>query len=466
MDILRQKTIITPEDQKAYFEEKVFPEYEKTQPDMLLYGILKNDDLIGYGGLVHIDWIVGSAEISFLLEPVANSDVQIFCEIFEAFLKFIKGVAFKIFPLNKIYTSAYDIRPHLYISLERQGFSLEARILKSVRVGDELVDEVKHCFFMSQYVDKERFNVLVTSISSKVPLLREVRNACRKFDPLAKIHGCDSNEDVIARYFVDEFWHVNTSELTVDYIVGYCVDNDIRLIIPTRDGELKFWASIKTELKTYGIVVLVSNIQSIVTCLDKKLFSDFCEQSEINAIASFELPDNKHSLWVVKERFGAGSDKILLGLSAEDAIKAKDKFDAPIFQPMHTGLEVSVDAFINQRGELHGLIIRKRSMVIKGESQVTEIIDDSKLADDFKLMISKFKFYGPIVIQAFINDNQATLIECNPRFGGASTLSISAGLDMFYWSLKEVNGELEDCDSFKRNASVNKQVRYKQDLIL
>ena len=42
------------------------------------------------------------------------------------------------------------------------------------------------------------------------------------------------------------------------------------------------------------------------------------------------------------------------------------------------------------------------------------------------------------MLQMFITpQNEFFLIECNPRFGGASTLSIKAGLESFKWAYLE-----------------------------
>ena len=46
MQILRQSHVITPEMQIKYFNESVFPEYEKKNPDKFLVSILNDDELI------------------------------------------------------------------------------------------------------------------------------------------------------------------------------------------------------------------------------------------------------------------------------------------------------------------------------------------------------------------------------------------------------------------------------------
>ena len=44
--------------------------------------------------------------------------------------------------------------------------------------------------------------------------------------------------------------------------------------------------------------------------------------------------------------------------------------------------------------------------------------------------------HAPIIDE----DDNLHIIECNPRFGGASTLGIVAGVDSLFWSLLEASG--------------------------
>ena len=104
--------------------------------------------------------------------------------------------------------------------------------------------------------------------------------------------------------------------------------------------------------------------------------------------------------------------------------------------------------------------------VINGESFVTEIIDDIGLEKEFADILKKLKLKGHSVMQAIINEKGINIIECNPRFGGASTLSVKAGLDTFYWTILEDNGINIEAYPFIKRESIKKQVRYSEDFTL
>jgi carbamoyl-phosphate synthase large subunit len=58
------------------------------------------------------------------------------------------------------------------------------------------------------------------------------------------------------------------------------------------------------------------------------------------------------------------------------------------------------------------------------------------------------------------------VVECNPRFGGASTLGLAAGLQTFVWAYLEAQGEPLTSRPFHRLAGERRQVRFAADRIL
>ena len=140
---LRQNVLLTKTDQDKYFNNTIAQLFEEKQPEQLLFSYLKGDKLIGYGGLVHIDWVRGTAEISMIMETKLQK--KHFIEIWTIFLVLIKHVALNA-NLTEVYTFAYDLRPKLYVALEQSGFKMFDRIPKAVRVGSEQVDIVIHNF--------------------------------------------------------------------------------------------------------------------------------------------------------------------------------------------------------------------------------------------------------------------------------------------------------------------------------
>lgn len=315
----------------------------------------------------------------------------------------------------------------------------------------------------------ERFNLLITSINKKVPLIKAVRSASSRFGIINQIIGADSDANCIGRYFVDDFWEMPPIVgLSIDDLIKYCHTNQIAYIIPTRDGELLFFANHKQTLREQGIMVMISDPQVINICFDKLLFYGHSSPFGFPVIeTSLDINGMTCETYVVKERFGAGSHSIGLNLNHEQAVNHRKYLTNPVFQPFIPGKEYSVDLYVNSRGKTHGIITRIRELIVNGESQITTTEQNPKLERICANFAETLGLYGHIVFQVLIDsNNKLHIIECNSRFGGASTLSIAMGLDSFFWFLLESNGIDLDSYPFRRSPIEKTQIRYAEDLII
>jgi RimJ/RimL family protein N-acetyltransferase len=139
---LRQSKALTKEDQDNYFNTIVSKLFDETSPKQLLFSFLEKDECIGYGGLVHINWIDKHAEISFIMNTKLERDN--FEKYWSAYLTLIKQLAFNELCLHKIFTYAFDIRPHLYNVLEKNDFTKEVQLKEHCRFNGEYKDVVIH----------------------------------------------------------------------------------------------------------------------------------------------------------------------------------------------------------------------------------------------------------------------------------------------------------------------------------
>ena len=312
-------------------------------------------------------------------------------------------------------------------------------------------------------------NVLITSASKKIGLLKAIKKSSSKISSNVKIYSGDTNPNALCKYFSDDFYLMPpTIELNKSEILNWCKVNNITAIIPTRDGELLFWANWKLELFNNGIRVMVPDTHSVETCLDKLMFSSSCINLNLPVINSYLTIENCDSnFFVVKERYGAGSHSIAINVNKESALKHSETLENPLFQPFIQGSEISVDSYITQSGIVKGIVTRFRSVVDNGESVITETFFNEALNNQLLDIIIKLNLYGHIILQIILDPlNNIHIIECNSRFGGASTLSIEAGLDSFYWFLHEANGINIDKLPFQLKKQKITQIRFPQDMIV
>ena len=139
---LRQKEPLTEAGQDAYFNNVVAKLFEEEKPGQILFSYLEGGKCIGYGGLVHINWQDRNAEISFVMDTALEKD---YFELhWKQYIALLEEVAFKDLQIHKIYTYAFDLRPHLYPIFESAGFYKEAELQQHVLFEGEYKSVIIH----------------------------------------------------------------------------------------------------------------------------------------------------------------------------------------------------------------------------------------------------------------------------------------------------------------------------------
>jgi len=314
---------------------------------------------------------------------------------------------------------------------------------------------------------KKPLKLLVSSAAGKVPLVRAMQAAVKKIDPNGRVIAGDTNPESLTAHVADHFWLMPPTNIdNLEMIIRGLHDQNISLVLPSRDGELMFWAKNADRMKSEGITVLVSKYESLERCLDKLEFWYFGDSKGLPFIpTSDQISSINSNRFVVKERFGAGSKSIGIDLDYEQAIAPASKLEFPIFQPFITGNEFTVDAWVNQDHTVKAVALRYRNKVVNGESQITTTFSNNALEIQIRNLIEFLELNGPVVLQVIHDQNyDIQVIECNARFGGASTLGVFAGVDSFYWSILEAQGANLNDYPFIRSKIEVRQVRIPTDI--
>ncbi len=149
IDVLRQDGEITPDMQVAYFDTQIWPSFSQANPRQVLVTLLHRDLRIGYGGLVHMAWAHGRAEVSFLVAPDIAADEGRYGEAFDAFFSLIKTLAFEDLGLNRLTTETYVSRTKHIERYQAQGFVEEGRLRQHVKVNGVYLDSLLHACLAS-----------------------------------------------------------------------------------------------------------------------------------------------------------------------------------------------------------------------------------------------------------------------------------------------------------------------------
>lgn len=182
------------------------------------------------------------------------------------------------------------------------------------------------------------------------------------------------------------------------------MDSDVKLIIPTVDEELPFFAQAKQWFLERGVHVMVGSDYAIYEARDKAEFARFCARH------GFCHPMRLQGDFIAKPRFGKGSRGI---------IKLNSSY---IIQPLLEGPEVSIDYFSDWEGNPLSILPRYRLNVENGESKSYCLVEGMDLTE-VKRLGKELGLIGHNVIQGFYIKGKMCFTEVNPRFGGGSWMT-------------------------------------------
>ena len=154
MAILRQRKIISKQDQIDYYKKVIWSQLDKDYPEIILLSIFQNEKFVAYGGLVNISWENKRAEVSFVSETNIASNEKHYHNLFSQYLSLIKYFGFSELGLNRLFTETFDIRPKHILTLEKSGFILEGIMKSHVIINGINTNSLIHGILKEDYIKK------------------------------------------------------------------------------------------------------------------------------------------------------------------------------------------------------------------------------------------------------------------------------------------------------------------------
>jgi len=139
---LRQKKKLNVNEQEIYFQNEIKPLFKLKNPNQILFSFLFENNLVGYGGLVHINWEKKNAELSFLIKT--ELDKKYFKKYWGIYISLIEKVAFEECGLKSIYTYSFELRPKLYEVLRENNFLLKKTIKNAKQFKGKHINALIH----------------------------------------------------------------------------------------------------------------------------------------------------------------------------------------------------------------------------------------------------------------------------------------------------------------------------------
>lgn len=292
--------------------------------------------------------------------------------------------------------------------------------------------------------------ILFTSIGRRVELLQAFKNGSEKLATPLTIIGTDISDSAPALFFCDKqriVCHINNPDY-IPSLLLICEQEKVDCLIPTIDTDLLLLAENKSKFEAIGTKVLISSVDKVRLCRDKRLTSDYFISLGLNAPKAYSSVEEFENCNGMFPAF----IKPLDGSSSIDAYKVNDiatlktyadKIKEYVIQSFISGIEYTIDIFCDYEGNPVFITPRERLAVRSGEVLKTKITQDDQMISEMNTLINDFKPCGQITVQLIREEvtGKDYYIEINPRFGGGAPLSIKAGADSAEAVIKMLDGK-------------------------
>lgn len=304
-------------------------------------------------------------------------------------------------------------------------------------------------------------NVLILSAAAKVPLVRAFAEPAHARG--GKVLAADLGPDNAALFEADAAVILPRSDAPGfgKALARACATREVRLVVPTRDAELPVLAGLRASLAEQGVTALVAGPEGLATCQDKRRFTAACAAQGLatpRTYAPGEAPERFPVF--VRPVAGAGGQGARRIDRAQDLPHGEDL----LVQALETDPEYTVDVLLDLSGRPLQAVARRRVQVRAGEAVKSQVEDAPVLEEQALALCAALGLVGHNVVQAFhAPGREPRFIEVNPRFGGASNLSIRAGLASPERILQMVEGRAAEAAAPRPIAYGLTMLRYAED---
>lgn len=291
------------------------------------------------------------------------------------------------------------------------------------------------------------YNILILSAGRRVELVQKFKEARDELNITGEIIAADMSEQAPAIYHADKYEklvHVKNAKY-IDSLIELCNKHNISAIIPTIDTELPVLANNKNKLEKTGIKVFISDQNVIDICNDKFNTYDFFLNNDIDTpklITDAQLEKENYNFPLfIKPKNGSSSKNTFKVNNQKELDFFTDYVPEPIILNFIDGEEFTIDCFVDFEHNPISIVPRQRLATRGGEISKGKIVLDDDIIAESKKIIELLKPIGAITIQCIKDDNSIKFFEINPRFGGGSPISITAGANSPEYIYRLLQGE-------------------------
>lgn len=299
-----------------------------------------------------------------------------------------------------------------------------------------------------------------------------------------KVVGVDMSSDPSAKYLVDSFYQVPAVSAPdyIDIILNICKEEKVDIYFPSISAEVTKVVARKAEFEALGVILSVSNLDSVAIANNKLKTYQTLEKAGIPVpryygVHTFEdfvegmkymgYPEKPVCIKIVD---GSGSRGVRIidstksrydifvkekpnsfYISYEDMLSMLQSAPAPLHEMMLVecmhGPEFTVD-LLADKGETLYIGGRENVVSLMSIAQESVIKYDELAYQISKDVVKLLKMDGNVGFDFMRNDKEeAVLMDINPRTTATLALLAAGGLNLRYLRIKQLLGEpLPKCE--------------------
>lgn len=305
-------------------------------------------------------------------------------------------------------------------------------------------------------------NILITSAGRRVSLVSYFQKEAKKIlGENAKVFTTDLYPEMSSACLTsDRGFKVGrfADEDYMDALFELCVENNVKLIIPTIDTELKLLTQSRKRFLEAGIHAIVSDESFIDICRDKRGMNKFFRKKGFLIPDSIDIDEPTFPVFI-KPYNGSSSKDIFLVKDASmlaEYMKDKERFMHLEYLSSKEYKEYTIDLYYNNDGHLKCVVPRVRIAVRGGETNKGITQKHGYIINFVKEKLANIEgARGCLTLQIFHGqeNNKIYGIEINPRFGGGFPLSYLAKANYPAWIIEEhlLGTEITSFDDWEDN---------------
>lgn len=268
----------------------------------------------------------------------------------------------------------------------------------------------------------------------------------------------------------------------IDFLLDYCTEHNISVIISLFDIDLPVLAKNKEKFENRGIKVIVSDEKVTAICNDKwRTYNFLLSINLLHPKTYISLESFKKSYQrsevdfpvIVKPRWGMGSIGIFKAANMNELTIFYKKVEQEIFdsylkyesqdyknecvliQETIKGTEYGLDILNDLNGNYTSTIAKQKLAMRAGETDIAEIVDNGVFLSTAKKISQSLKHVANLDVDCFITENNEIIVlELNCRFGGQYPFSHIAGANFPLQIIEWIENKPTNQDFITANVGV------------